>query len=99
MLQIGLGGRVNTERVLAIMPTGSVQITRLIQDARQNKTLIEGNRGRRTQSVIVMDTGYVITSTITARTLAMRWNAEKLRRTIKDNLILGDDLETEGEEE
>ena len=52
----------------------SAPIKRIIQDVRERGNLIDATFGRRTRTVIVMDSGHVILSALTPETLNTRLN-------------------------
>ena len=46
----------------------------MVQEAKENKLAIDATYGRRTRSVLIMDSGYVILSAIQPETIAGRVN-------------------------
>ena len=52
----------------------SSPIKRIIQDVRERGQLVDASYGRKTQAVLVMDSGHVILSALTPETLAQRIN-------------------------
>ena len=65
LVNIGFGGMVAEERVLAVISPDSSPIKRMIQDVRERGQLIDASFGRKTQAVLVMDSGHVILSALT----------------------------------
>ena len=65
LVNIGFGGMVAEERILAVISPDSSPIKRIIQDVRERGQLIDASYGRKTQSVLVMDSGHVILSALT----------------------------------
>ena len=74
LVNIGFGSLVAAERVLAIVDPDSAPITRVIQEARDRGMLVDASYGRKTQSVILMDTDHVILSALTPEALSQRWS-------------------------
>ena len=72
MINIGFGNIVSAERIVSIVSPESAPIKRLVQEAKDNKTAIDATYGRRTRSVIIMDTGHVILSAVQPETVAGR---------------------------
>lgn len=72
LINIGFGNMISSGRVLAIVSPDSAPIKRLVQEARERGMLIDASYGRRTRSVIVMDTDHVILSAIQPETIAGR---------------------------
>lgn len=62
LLHIGFGGMVAQERILAIISPDSAPVKRVIQDVRDRGQLIDASFGRKTQAVLVMDSGHIILS-------------------------------------
>lgn len=72
LINIGFGNMVSSSRLLAIVSPESAPIKRVIQEARERGMLIDASYGRRTRSVIIMDTDHVILSAILPETVAGR---------------------------
>ena len=73
MLNIGYDNYINKNRIIAIVNSKSNSAKRLIENARNNKEIVEATEGRRTLTVIVTDTGQVLTSAIESKTLSKRF--------------------------
>ena len=71
-VNIGFGGMVAEERILAIIRPDSSPIKRVIQDVREKGQLVDASFGRKTQAVLVMDSGHVILSALTPDEIAER---------------------------
>ena len=76
LINIGFGSMVAARRVLAIMDPDSAPIKRVMQEAKDRGMLIDASYGRKTRSVILMDTDHVILSAMTTETLSARWAGE-----------------------
>ncbi len=72
LINIGSGNLVSAERVVAITNPDSAPIKRLVQDAKEEGRVIDASCGRRTRSVIIMDSDHVILSAFKAETLSNR---------------------------
>ncbi len=72
LLNIGFGNMVSAHRLLAIVSPDSAPIKRIIQDAKDSGKLIDATYGRRTRSVLMMDTDHVILSAMQPETVAGR---------------------------
>ena len=73
LINIGFGSMVAAGRVLAIMDPDSAPIKRVVQEAKERSMLIDASYGRKTKSVILMDTDHVILSAMTPDILSNRW--------------------------
>ena len=71
-INIGFGSMLAAQRVLAIMDPDSAPIKRVMQEAKDRGMLIDASYGRKTKSVILMDTDHVILSAMTPETLSAR---------------------------
>ena len=76
LINIGFGSMIAAQRVLAIVEPDSAPIKRIVQEARDRGMLIDASYGRKTQTVILMDTDHVILSALTPDALSARF-AEK----------------------
>ena len=74
LVNIGFGNMVAAHRVVSMVSPESAPIKRIIQDVRERGNLIDATFGRRTRTVIVMDSGHVILSALTPETLNTRLN-------------------------
>ncbi|MHB1415846.1 MAG: DUF370 domain-containing protein [Chloroflexota bacterium] len=72
LVHIGFGNIVALNRALAIMSPDSAPIKRLIQEARDRNTLIDLTYGRKTKSVIVLDSGHLVLAALQPETIASR---------------------------
>ena len=77
LINIGFGSMVTAERVLAMVEPDSAPIKRVVQEARERGMLIDASYGRKTQTVILMDTDHVILSALTPETLGTRWEEKE----------------------
>ncbi len=73
LINIGFGSLVAANRILAIVEPDSAPIKRVIQESRDRGMLIDASYGRKTKSVILMDTDHVILSASTPETIHARW--------------------------
>ena len=81
LISIGFGSTVCAERVLAVIAPESAPIKRLIQEARERGMLLDASFGRRTKSVLLMDTDHVILSSVTPETIAARMEEKNAEET------------------
>jgi len=73
LLNIGFGNTVAAERVVAIVAPNSAPMKRLKDEARDERRLIDATHGRRTRSIIIMDSNHVVLSAIQAETISQRY--------------------------
>ena len=70
LINIGFGSMIAAGRVLSVLEPESAPIKRVVQEAKERGMLIEASYGRKTRSVILMDTDHVILSALTPQALA-----------------------------
>ena len=73
LLNIGFGNTVIAERVIAIAMPNSAPMKRLKDEAKEDKRLIDATHGRRTRSIIILDSNHVVLSAIQAETVSQRY--------------------------
>ncbi|HIT87560.1 MAG TPA: DUF370 domain-containing protein [Candidatus Coprocola pullicola] len=61
-LNIGYGNMVSAQRIIAMLNPDSAPIKRIMQEAKEKGMLIDATYGRKTRSVIMMDTGQIVLS-------------------------------------
>jgi regulator of extracellular matrix RemA (YlzA/DUF370 family) len=72
LINIGFGNMVSAQRLLTVISPDSAPVKRLIQEARDRGMLIDASYGRKTRSVLIMDTDHVILSGLEPKTIAGR---------------------------
>ena len=72
LINIGFGNVVAAGRILAVVSPESAPMRRLIVDARDRGMLIDASFGRKTKSVLLMDTDHVILSAVSPETVSAR---------------------------
>ena len=76
LISIGFGNLVSAKRIVSIVSPESAPIKRLIQEVREKGLLIDASFGRKTKTVLVMDSGHVILSGIQPETVGARMTLE-----------------------
>ena len=76
LINIGFGSLVSAQRVLAVVSPESAPIKRVVQEAKERAMLIDASYGRKTKTVIIMDSDHVILSALTPETVAERWQSK-----------------------
>lgn len=76
LVNIGYGNTVAAARVIAVVTADSAPARRAVQDAREDKRLIDGTAGHKAASVMVMDNGMIALSALQAETVAARLQTE-----------------------
>ncbi len=74
LINIGYGNVVNSNKIVSIISPDSAPIKRLVQTAKDNGHAVDATQGRRTRSVIITDSCYVILSALMPDTIASRFH-------------------------
>lgn len=87
LLNIGFGGTVIADRVVAIVSLNSAPMKRLKDEAKEDHRLVDATHGRKTRSLIIMDSNHVVLSAIQAETISQRYAALMgAQSSLADNL-------------
>lgn len=77
LINIGYGNMVSAARVIAIVAPDSAPIKRLIQESRDKGALIDATYGRKTRTVVIMDSDHVVLSAVSPETVCGRAVSEE----------------------
>jgi regulator of extracellular matrix RemA (YlzA/DUF370 family) len=72
LLNIGFGNLLNSERILAALHPDSQPVKRMVQESKAAGTLIDATHGRRTQTVLCLDSGHIVLSYLPPEKLEAR---------------------------
>ena len=86
LINVGYGNFISSSRIIAIIGPESAAVKRIIQEAREERRLIDATYGRRTRAVIISDSDHVILSAVQPETIAHRFD-------IKDNTTIVEEEE------
>jgi regulator of extracellular matrix RemA (YlzA/DUF370 family) len=78
LLGIGHGNFVVASRVIAVVNPSAAPMKRLRDEAARRGKLVDSTQGRRTRSILLMDSDHVILSAINPETIAARFAQEEL---------------------
>lgn len=73
-LNVGFNNVVAANRVIAIVSPETAPIKRVVAEARESKNIVDATYGRKTRSVIIMDNGSVVLSSVVPETICNRFN-------------------------
>jgi extracellular matrix regulatory protein A len=74
LVNIGFGNVVNANKIIGIISPEAAPIKRMVQSARDNGMAIDATCGRKTKSVIVMESRHLVLSALLPETIAGRVN-------------------------
>lgn len=72
LINVGFGNTVMVERIIAVINTGSSPARKLKELAKKDGRLVDVTEGRRTRSILVMDSNHVILSSVQSDTISQR---------------------------
>lgn len=62
LVDVGYGNRISGERIVAVIGADSAPAKRLVSAAKEKFTAIDATCGKKTRTVIVMDSGHIVMS-------------------------------------
>ena len=71
-INIGFGNLISAQRLIAVVSPDSAPVKRLVQESRDRGMLIDATYGRKTASVLIMDSDHVVLSALAVERLAPR---------------------------
>ena len=72
LVNIGFGNLISDERIISIVLPESAPVKRIAQEAREKGMLIDATYGRKTKSVIIMDSEHVVLCALPPDLVAQR---------------------------
>jgi regulator of extracellular matrix RemA (YlzA/DUF370 family) len=72
MLNIGYGNVVAAPRVVSVVSPQSAPMKRLREQAEKRGKLVDATQGRRTRSILILDTDHVVLSAVNPETILAR---------------------------
>ena len=79
LINIGFGSMIAAGRVLAVVEPDSARIKRVVQGAKDRGMLVDASYGRKTKSVILMDTDHVFLSAMSTQVISERWTGKNVQ--------------------
>ncbi len=76
LMNVGFGNMVNVDKIISVVSTDAAPIKRMIQAARDEGRAIDATCGRKTKSVLVMESGHLVLSAMTTDTISKREGAD-----------------------
>ncbi len=85
LINVGFGNTVMVDRIIAVINTGSSPARKLKELAKEGNRLIDVTEGRRTRSILVMDSNHVVLSSIQSDTISQRLASLQLAPHLNDS--------------
>lgn len=79
-VNIGFGNVVNSDKVYSIVSPDAAPVKRMVQNAKDNGSAVDGTCGRKTKAVLVMENNMIVLSSLLPETIAARMNSDEERR-------------------
>lgn len=73
MINVGFGNSVVAGRIVAVVNPHSSPMKKLKDEAKRNQRLLDVTEGRRTRSIIILDSNHVILSSVQPETITLRF--------------------------
>lgn len=86
LVNIGFGSLIAAERLIAVIGPDSAPVKRVIQEAREAGRLVDATYGRRTRSVLMMDSDHIILSALQPETLSARMGGKEIQPSEEETL-------------
>lgn len=84
LINIGFGNMISVDRIVAVVNPDSAPVKRLVQEARDDKRILDATQGRRTRAVILMSSNQIVLSAIQPETIASRASAKESESHMED---------------
>ncbi|MEE4240539.1 MAG: DUF370 domain-containing protein [Desulfopila sp.] len=84
LLNVGFGNTVNMGRIVAVINTGSSPARKLKELAKKNGKLVDVTEGRRTRSIIIMDSDHIVLSSVQTETISQRMLAAQTNQQLAE---------------
>ncbi|PID73766.1 MAG: hypothetical protein CSB33_02365 [Desulfobacterales bacterium] len=75
LLNIGFNCLLAPDRIVAVVPPNSAPMKRIKDEAREDHRLVDTTHGRKTRSMVIVDSNHLFLSSIHVDTLAHRLDA------------------------
>lgn len=73
LINISYGNYATREKIVAVLKPGPAPLRRLIREAKDDHRLIDATWGKKTRTVLVMDSGHILLSAATPETVFARY--------------------------
>ena len=77
LVHVGFGNILAMNKVVAIVAPGSAPIKRLVEQAGGRGMLVDMTNGKKTKTILIMDSGHIVLTAIGSKTIAARVEASR----------------------
>ena len=82
MINVGFGNSIVASRILAVVNPHSSPMKKLKDEAKRNNRLLDVTEGRRTRSIIILDSNHVILSSVQPETITQRFAPATVQQSL-----------------
>ena len=73
MINVGFGNSLVASRIISVVNPHSSPMKKLKDEAKRNNRLIDVTEGRRTRSIIILDSNHIVLSSVQPETITQRF--------------------------
>ena len=77
LIHVGFGNILAVNKVVAVVSPGSAPIKRLVEQAGGRGMLVDMTNGKKTKTIIIVDSGHIVLVAIGPKTIAARVGASR----------------------
>ena len=74
LVSVGYGNYVSSGRVIAVVSPESAPVKRLIQEAKEERRLIDATFGKKTKAVLITDSDHIVLTALETAEIQQRFN-------------------------
>ena len=82
MINVGFGNSIVASRIVAVVNPHSSPMKKLKDEAKRNNHLLDVTEGRRTRSIIILDSNHVVLSSVQPETITQRFAPATAQQSI-----------------
>jgi regulator of extracellular matrix RemA (YlzA/DUF370 family) len=83
MINVGFGNSIVASRILAVVNPHSSPMKKMKDEAKRNNRLLDVTEGRRTRSIIILDSNHVVLSSVQPETITQRFVPASLQQSVQ----------------
>ena len=73
MINVGFGNSLVASRIISVVNPHSSPMKKMKDEAKRNNRLIDVTEGRRTRSIIILDSNHIVLSSVQPETITQRF--------------------------
>ena len=74
LINVGYDNYVSSERVIAVVSPESAPVKRMIQEAKEERRLIDATFGKKTKAVLITDSDHIVLTSLETSVMMQRFN-------------------------